>query len=116
MSILDDLPGIVSDALGDLFSDAVLTVTATGESDGQGGFLPGRDDPVTCKALVDKYSDYRHAAGIPATDRKIIVLAASLPAGIVPAVGGRICAQGRTWTIQRVDRDPASATYELQAR
>jgi len=115
MSILDDLPDAIAEALDDVFRDGVLKVPGGWDSDGQGGQLPR--DPVehTCKALVDDYSDMRRAtAGIPAHDRKIIILAASL--SVAPAVGHTINAEGRDWQIIALSRDPAKATWEAQGR
>lgn len=118
MGILDRVPGIVNAAMGSLvFSDATLKVPGTQTADGQGGFTAGAPTERACKALVDDYSDYRRQAlGIPANDRKIIVLAASIASGAVPEPGYTINAEGRDWLIIGVNRDPASATYELQAR
>lgn len=125
MSILADLKGVIGDALGDVFSGATLYQTAKGTSDGQGGFTAGRDDEIACKAMVETYSDARISAGIPVADRKIIVLAASLRTGITPkngdrirvaALGQKVVPSDRLWTVVNVDRDPAGATWELQAR
>jgi hypothetical protein len=118
VSILDRVPGIVNGAMGSLvFRDAVLNVPGTATPDGEGGFIPGTPVARACKALVDDYSDYRRQAlGIPANDRKIIVLAWSIAAGAVPETGHGIVAENRTWQVISVVRDPAAATYELQAR
>lgn len=118
MGILDRLPAIVNGALGTLvFSDGVLLVPSTPTSDGQGGTTPGTPVSKACKVLVDDYSDYRRQAlGIPASDRKIIVLAASIADAAIPAPGYTITAAGRDWSVVAVARDPAAATYELQAR
>lgn len=117
MSILDGLAGEVAEAMGDLFRDAVLKVPGEPTPNGQGGFKPGSPTAHTCKALVDDFSDYRRASlGIPANDRKIIVLGASVSGGIVPKVGHTITAEGRDWQVVAVSRDPAAATYELQGR
>lgn len=118
MGILDRIPAIVNGALGTLvFSDGTLKVPGTATSDGQGGFIPGTPTEKACKVLVDDFSDYRRQTlGIPANDRKIIVLAASIADDAVPAVGYTITAAGRDWSVVAVSRDPAAATYELQAR
>lgn len=117
MSILDELPDVIADALDDVFRDATLKIPGTATSDGQGGWTTGTPTERACKALVDDYSDFRRQSlGIPANDRKIIVLAASIASGAVPAVGHTINAEGRDWLIVAMTRDPAKATYELQAR
>lgn len=115
MSILDDLPEAIAEALDDVFRDGVLKVPGEPTSDGQGGWIPGAPTSYPCKALVDDYSDMRRAtAGIPAHDRKIIILAASL--SVAPAVGHTINAEGRDWQIIALSRDPAKATWEVQGR
>ena len=116
MSILDALPGIAAGAFGGLFRDAVLTRGAAKVSDGRGGFMSVGTTTQACKAIVDTFSDIRRAAaGIPDSDRKITVLGATL-GGLIPADGDRINVEGRDWTVVGVGRDPAAATYELQAR
>lgn len=117
MSILDDLPDVIAEALDDVFRLGVLKVPGEPTSDGQGGWIPGSPISYSCMALVDDFSDFRrNALGIPGSDRKIIVLAATLPSGVAPAVGHTITAEGRDWHIVGVSRDPAAATYELQGR
>lgn len=117
MSVLDDLPSEIAEALGDVFRDATLKVPGTPISDGQGGWIPGGPISYSCMALVDDFSDFRRSAlGIPGSDRKIIVLAATLPSEAAPAVGHTITAEGRDWQIVGLSRDPAAATYELQGR
>lgn len=117
MSILDDLPGEIAEALDDVFRSATLKTPGTPTSDGQGGWIPGSPTSKTCKALVEDYSDFRrHALGIPATDRKIIVLAASIQDGAEPKPGNAINIESRDWSIIAVSRDPAAATYEVQGR
>lgn len=115
MSILDDLPDVIAEALDDVFRDAVLLIPGSQISDGQGGFKPGPAVEYPCKALVDDYSDMRRTtAGIPGNDRKIIILAASVATS--PAVGHAIRADGRDWQIISLSRDPAAATWECQGR
>lgn len=117
MSLLDALPGVFAAAFTPLFRDGTLKVPGTPTSDGQGGTIPGTPVSKACKVLVEDYSDFRRQAlGIPANDRKIIVLADSIADGAVPAPGYTITAEGRDWSVISVARDPAAATYELQAR
>lgn len=115
MSILDDLPDVIAEALDDVFRAAVLLVPGEQVSDGQGGYTSGPPTEHPCKALVDDYSDMRRSAlGIPANDRKIIILAATLT--VSPAVGHTLRAEGRDWQIVSLSRDPAAATWEVQGR
>lgn len=122
MSILDGLAEETLAAFGDDFNDAVLTVPGAQTPDGQGGFVASAPATHACKALVTDYSDYRRVAlGIPATDRLILVLAASL--SVRPRNGHTITAADpenggaeRAFQIVGKKGDPAGALYKLQAR
>lgn len=115
MSILDDLPEVIAGALDDVFRFATLQVPGPQVSDGQGGFISGPPTEHPCKALVDDYSDFRRSAlGIPANDRKIIILAASVSVPL--AIGHVIRAEGRDWHIVALTRDTARATWDVQGR
>ena len=124
MSILTGLAAEALEDFGDDFEDGMLTVPGLKDSDGQGGFTRGQ--PVThgCKTLVTDYSDYRRQSlGIPATDRQVLVLGASLPSGVIPLKGHKITAPDpsaggalKTFEVIAKSGDPASAVYRLQAR
>ena len=124
MSIVTGLAAEALEDFGDDFESGVLTVPSQKVSDGQGGFTTGQ--PVThgCKTLVTDYTDYRRQSlGIPATDRQVLVLGASLPAGLIPLKGHKITAPDpsaggalKTFEVIAKSGDPASAVYRLQAR
>lgn len=121
------ITGVAAQALRDFgpdFEDGTLEVPGPRESDGQGGWLPqGVPLSYQCKALVTDPSDYRRIAlGIPATDRLVLVLGASLPAGVVPSKGHKITAPDpakglalTTFEVVAKTADPAAALYKLQA-
>lgn len=124
MSIVD---GLAAEALADFgedFGDGVLTVPGTRTSDGQGGWIDGSPTPHPCRALLTDYSDFRRQAlGIPATDRQVLVLGASLPAGVIPGAGHKVTVADpafgltlRTFDIVGRSGDPAGALYKLQVR
>lgn len=122
MSILDGLAEEMLEAFQDDFKDGVLHVPGTQTSDGQGGWLPGAPVNHPCKVIVTDVSDYRRVAlGIPATDRLILVLAASL--SVTPLNGWTITAPDpdagfadKTFLIVAKKGDPAGVLYKLQAR
>ena len=124
MSILDGLPAEIADALGDVFRDGVLKVPGAPTPDGQGGTIPGDSFGFACKALVTEYSAYRRQAlGIPASDKLVIILAASVEEDQTPKVGHTIEAAdpmngfaAKEYAIIAITPDPAAATYECQAR
>jgi len=114
MSILDSLPGIISSALSDMFRDATLTRVGPGASDGRGGYTETTTTDA-CKGLVTEYTAWqRQALGIPASERKILLLAATLTAA--PKPGDRVTIQGKAWSVVDVTSDPANATYECRSK
>lgn len=128
MSILDDIPEIVNDALGeDVFFDAVL------QRDTPGANSPARDpwDPnpagepesYTCKAIHDEWSANTVGQGlVDSNDQKILILSASL--SVEPRSGDRITLKGKTLTIvpantagqKAVATDPAKAVWVVRCR
>lgn len=123
MSIVDGLAEEMLDAFGDEFKDGTVHAPGTQTADGQGGWIAGSPVDHPCKALVTDPSDTRRLAlGIPATDRLILVLAASLD--VLPLSGWHITAPDphagfadKTFLIiPPVRGDPAAVLYRLQAR
>lgn len=118
MSIFDELPEIISDATSELvFKDVTLNIKGAGVSDGQGGFTY---PPVAkaCRGMITEYSDFaRSQGGIPAGDRKGLILAASLESGVTPKPGQSFTGDdGVTYSIIDVKRDPSSSVWTLQCR
>lgn len=119
--------GVAQEALEDFggdFEGGSLIVPGAPSPDGQGGFTNGPSAIYQCLVLVTDYSDYRRQAlGIPATDRQVLVLGASLPAGIIPDKGHKVTAPDpakglamTTFDVIAKTGDPAGALYKLQAR
>lgn len=119
------ITGLADEALADFaddFEDGAVIVPGGRVSDGQGGWIDA--NPVThpCKVLLTDYSDYRRVSlGVPATDRLVLVLGASL--GIIPAKGHKVIAPDpakglapATFDVIAKTGDPGSALYKLQAR
>lgn len=124
MSIITGLQAEAYADFADDFEDGTLIVPGGRVSDGQGGWIDTDPQEHPCKALVTDYSDFRRASlGIPGTDRLVLVLGGSLPAGVVPAKGHRVTAPDpakglapSTFEVIAKTGDPAAALYELQAR
>lgn len=114
VSLLDGLPATIGAAFESVFKDATLTRVSARASDGRGGFSETRASDA-CKALVVDYTDFqRFAGGIPAGDRKIMVLASTLTAAV--SVDDEITIDGRLWRLIEVTTDPAKAVYEARGR
>ncbi len=84
--------------------------------------LDGADTPVATSypgnGIVDDYNvrDIDNTT-VMAGDRKVLVFVGSLPsAAPVPKPQDQVIAEGVTYQIVGVRRDPAAATYELQVR
>ena len=71
---------------------------------------------VTFKGMVEEYSRYSvENSFVQRGDRKLLLLAASAP-GVAPKPGDRAVAEGVTYVVIDVKRDPADATWQLQVR
>lgn len=124
MSIITGVAAEALEDFGEDFEDGSLSVPGARASDGQGGFTAADPEAHPCKALVTNWRDYRRQTlGIPATDRLVLVLGASLPAGVIPAKGQQITAPdpakglaAATFDVIEVFGDPAGAVFKLQAR
>ena len=123
MSFLDDIPDLISDALGDDFRDATLTRTTV--TAGANPWDPPAGSTTTdysCKALREEFGASWLAGGlVDATDVKILVLAATLP--VTPEAGDRITIGSASWTVvpagsgkPAVSTDPAGAIWELRCK
>lgn len=85
------------------------------------GSLSDGNNPTTKtytgRGIVDDYEDSAYAnTEIERGDRRLLILGATLPAGIFPENGDRAIAEGTTLNIIKVKRDPAAATYTCQVR
>lgn len=124
MSIITGVAQEAYDDFGEDFESGSLTVPGARTPDGQGGFINGPATVYPCLVLLTDYSDYRRQAlGIPATDRQVLVLGASLPSGVIPDKGHKITAPDpskglalSTFDVIAKTGDPAGALYKLQAR
>lgn len=70
-----------------------------------------------CRGMVSDYTEFQiNGKNIQVGDRKILIIANTLATGIVPVPDDHIVAQGETYLIIQVVRDPATATYLCQVR
>lgn len=115
-----DLAGIIFDELGPLLLDATLIKVTPGTR--TGGSLTGGTNPNeashSTKGFIDNYSDEQiNGTVVMLGDRKITLLGDGLPSGVVPTPGDKITIESQTFVIaDPVNRDPAAATYECNAR
>ena len=113
MGLLD---GDIADAIAGGFDGLLLTGTL------QKTTVTGRDnygDPIyttstsAVQGFLDTYSAIMiAAAGIPATDVRVILIAGLCAAA--PAISDKVTLGGTTYQIRNIARDPANATYDMQ--
>lgn len=113
MGLLD---GDIADAVAAGFDGLLLTGTL------QKSTVTDRDeygDPVystssfAVQGFLDTYSAIMiAAAGIPATDTRIILIAGLCDA--VPAIADKVTLGGVVYQIRNIARDPANATFDMQ--
>lgn len=124
-SILDDLPGIIADAMGStIFRDAVLTRnnTPAGPDFFDPSGIPQTSAVWRCKAIHDTWSAYYFAGGLVSVgERRLLILAATL--ATKPLSGDMVTIGSDTLTIvsassglPAVQTDPAEAVWTCRAR
>lgn len=114
-----NIASIVNRELGPLVFDQVLVTTARTEDPADSTKIISVETEHACKGFIDDFADeWVNGTTVKVTDRKIVILGDSLPAGIVPEPGDKITAEGKRFTIVKdgVRRDPAGATYECQSK
>lgn len=113
-----DIAGIVRDAIGPGLPALTLVKVSKGARpvDPTIG-LVSTETRYPGKGIVDTYSDgLVDGTRVKLGDRRVLLIAKSLPLGIFPVPDDLIEAEGDTWTIVQVSRDPAEATYDCQVR
>lgn len=112
------LEGALAKTIGKAFKTIFCDATLTVETPGSGPvYDPG--EPTTtdypCKGMVSDYSAYElQNSRIETGDRKVMVLATSLP--ITPASGQIMAIRGGNYRIVNVTTDPAQTVWVLQCR
>jgi hypothetical protein len=131
LGLLDEIPGIVNDALSPILNPSdnpkVFTITrvvAAAYSAETREISGGTRSVYKAVGQFLAYSVFdRSQTAIVENDRKIILLAASItdangsPVVLLPVDGDLIATpDGDTYRIIHVDRDPVGATFIIQAR
>jgi hypothetical protein len=115
--VVSPLEGQIRKQIGKGFSGIFLAATLTRDGATTGpAYDPIKGTPASysCKAVVDTYSDYLQSTGlVSANDRQVLILAESL--SVMPAPMDRITIRNATFTISKVDTDPALAVWTCKA-
>lgn len=103
----------VAAGLKSVMLPAVLTRTVQGGYDPITDSYPTTTTDYACRGMVEAFSTYTESArSLQPSDRKVMILTATL--NTTPALNDKVTIQGATFTVQRVDTDPAQATWTLQ--
>ena len=105
----------VHQALGGLLFPMVLIKVRQGNR----GEATSGPNPVSTEYSVKGFLSHYKVSQIDGTlvqvnDRKALLLGESVP--VAPSPGDLIRAEGKTWKVITVTRDPAGATYSCQVR
>lgn len=115
-----DIAKLINDNVGSGLLDATLIVWTAGtrsSSQPTSGTTP-TSVSHGCKGFVDSQAT-KNLKGTSAADgtKVIVLIGDSINNGnMVPGLKDNVTIEGATYSIEKIDRDPAAATYSLQAR
>ena len=121
-----DIAGIVNSAIAPGLLSATLHVMSYDEVDPDNP-TAGRERTSTdydCKAVFTSHEEVAQTPTLGRAenslvdegDRVVLIIAKSLPTGVIPVRENEVTLEGVRCTISRVRRDPAAATYICWAR
>lgn len=118
-----DVPKLIGTEIGKVLgADPAYTMTLISVTPGaRGGDLTQGNNPTevshACKGIMSDYSAVQiDGTLIKHGDRRILLLASKIADAAVPKQSDKITAEGQTWRVVYVTRDPVAATYDLQVR
>jgi hypothetical protein len=114
-----NLPKLIADNLGNAVLPATLRKITQGSR--TGGNLTGGRNPTTtdysCRGFIDSQKRESLNGTLVDDGTKIVVLLGdTIAGGQVPSTSDRVLIEGTEYSIELIDRDPASATYTLTVR
>ena len=114
MGLLDnDLQNVFTSVFAPLLLD--VTITNVSQTVADNGDVNSTTTTAASKGMVEEYGAFTRAqAGIPDTDVKLIVLQGGV--AITPTTDSEITIRGVTYSVQRIEQDPAQAAWTIQGR
>lgn len=118
---MSELSAFVQEGVDPLYFDACLIIDGWPRSIGGGNFA-ATWDWYPCRARIEDYSQRsRDTNGIPASDRRVRVLAGSIYSNAEPVTGALIHVNDhmwyrRDWLVIAAERSASGAFYDLQVR
>ncbi len=114
-----DIAGIIDGAMSSGLLPATLHSIAIGTrtaGDPTAGTNPTTTDHA-CRGIQDDYNENEIDGDLVRVgDRKILLIGNSIAELVVPKPNDEVTIEGRRYTVVRVKRDPAAATYLCQGR
>lgn len=114
-----DIAALVAKEIGPGLLDATLHRQTQGDRDtaDPGAGLPVTETDITCKG-VETYFDIKEwpSTLVEANDRLILIIANTMSTEVEPLPTWGLTIEDRRYTIIRVRRDPAAASYACQVR
>lgn len=115
-----DVAGIIGKEIGQLtLTDPQHNCTLVKVTPGtRTGNLTGGTNPTTsnhaCKGFIDRQAKVNRPGSLVRDGSVVIVLIGeTIAGGAVPTTSDRVVAEGTTYAINGVDRDPCEAVYTL---
>ena len=114
MGLLDnDLQNVFTSVFAPLLLD--VTITNVTQTYADNGDVSSATETAAAKGMVEEYSAFTRAqAGIPDTDVKLIILQKDVD--LTPTLDSTITIRGVTYSVQRIEQDPAQASWTIQGR
>ena len=113
-----DIAKEIASAMGPgLLPATLITVASITPSSGTLTEGSTSEKKSSCRGVIEDYSNSQIDGTIVLRgDRKVLLLGGTLPNNVVPDVNDNLEIEGKRFTIIRVQRDPAAASYECQVR
>ena len=114
-----DIAGIIAKEIGPGLVDATIHRQTQSDRDPSdpGAGLPVTEDDITCKEVL-AFFDIKEIDGtlVQEDDRLVIVIVGTMSEEVEPLPTWGVTIEDKRYTVIRVRRDPAAATYSLQVR
>lgn len=115
-----DIAGMINDYMGEGLLPLTLTKVVKSLDSGSTTMTTTSTTSYSGRGFIEAFKDIELLARdntVQASDRRVVVLGASLPGGVVPNKGDQITIEGKTYyLVDILKRDPAAATYECHCR
>ena len=112
-----DIAKEIADAMGSLLLSAKLIKVTASSSTSNSTEGSTTESSSACRGVLEDYKDSQVDGTIVLQgDRKVLLLGATLPTGVIPTPNDKIEIEDTQFIVIRVQRDPAAASYTCQVR